>query len=87
MTSFGRQIRAGMMTSSSAKSRITAQRLHEILGQWRELTAPTLSSDDAVALIDAPRSSVFDAIGRSADRNGGPPNSSDTHRGIEFRDR
>jgi hypothetical protein len=26
--------------------------------------APILSSDDAVALIDAPRSSVFDAIGR-----------------------
>jgi len=29
--------------------------------------APILSSDDAVALIDAPRSSVFDAIGRLRD--------------------
>jgi hypothetical protein len=29
--------------------------------------APILSSHDAVALIDAPRSSVFDAIGRLCD--------------------
>jgi len=76
-----------MWPSSSAKSRITAQRLHEIPSQWRELTgpvrrgsaaakilallpdAPILSSDDAVALIDAPRSSVFDAIGRHRSRN------------------
>ncbi|MCW1819734.1 fic protein [Mycolicibacterium conceptionense] len=67
---------------ASAESRITAQRLHEIPSQWRELTGPVrrgsaaaklldllpstpiLSSDDAVALIDAPRSSVFDAISR-----------------------
>jgi hypothetical protein len=58
---------------AAAESRITAQRLHEIPSQWRELTglvrcgsaaakilallpdAPILSSDDAVALIDAPR--------------------------------
>jgi hypothetical protein len=71
-----------MWPSSSAKSRITAQRLHEIPGQWRELTgpvrrrsdagkilalspgAPILSSEEAVASIDAPRISVFDAIGR-----------------------
>ncbi len=70
---------------AAAESRITAQRLHEIPSQWRELTgpvrrgsaaakilallpgAPILSSDDAVALIDAPRSSVFDAIGRLRD--------------------
>jgi hypothetical protein len=71
---------------AAAESRITAQRLHEIPGQWRELTgpvrrgraaakilalvlpgAPILISDDAVALIDAPRSSVFDAIGRLRD--------------------
>jgi hypothetical protein len=29
--------------------------------------APILSSDDAIALIDAPRSRVFDAIGRLCD--------------------
>ena len=70
---------------AAAESRITAQRLHEIPGQWRELTGPVrrgsaaakilallpgvpiLSSDDAVELIDAPRSSVFDAIGRLRD--------------------
>ena len=70
---------------AAAESRITAQRLHEIPSQWRELTgpvrrgsaaakilallpgAPILFSDDAVALIDAPRSSVFDAIGRLRD--------------------
>lgn len=70
---------------ASAESRITAQRLHEIPGQWRELTGPVrrgsaaakildllpgtpiLSSDDAVALVDAPRSSVFDAISRLRD--------------------
>jgi Fic family protein len=70
---------------AAAESRITAQRLHEIPCQWRELTGPVrrgsaaakilallpgtpiLSSDDAVALIDAPRSSVFDAIGRLRD--------------------
>jgi Fic family protein len=70
---------------AAAESRITAQRLHEIPCQWRELTgpvrrgsatakilallpgAPILSSDDAVELIDAPRSSVFDAIGRLRD--------------------
>ncbi len=69
----------------AAESRITAQRLHEIPSQWRELTGPVrrgsaaakilallpgvpmLSSDDAVALIDAPRSSLFDAIGRLRD--------------------
>ena len=28
---------------------------------------PILSSDDAIALVDAPRSSVFDAIGRLRD--------------------
>jgi Fic family protein len=67
---------------ASAESRVTAQRLHEIPGQWRALTGPVrrgsaaakilnllpgtpiLSSADAVALVDAPRSSVFDAIGR-----------------------
>jgi hypothetical protein len=70
---------------AAAESRITAQRLHEIPSQWRELTgpvrrgsaaakilallpgAPILSTDDAIALIDAPRSSVFDAIGRLCD--------------------
>jgi len=70
---------------AAAESRITAQRLHEIPGQWQELTGPVrrgsaaakilallpgvpiLSSDDAVELIDAPRSSVFDAIGRLRD--------------------
>lgn len=70
---------------AAAESRITAQRLHEIPCQWRELTGPVrrgsaaakilallpgvpiLSSDDAVELIDAPRSSVFDAIGRLRD--------------------
>jgi hypothetical protein len=70
---------------AAAESRITAQRLHEIPSQWRELTgpvrrgsaaakilallrgAPIPSSDDAVALIDAPQSSVFDAIGRLRD--------------------
>ena len=70
---------------AAAESRITAQRLHEIPSQWRELTgpvrrgsaaakilallpdAPVLSSDDTVALIDAPRSSVFDAISRLRD--------------------
>jgi hypothetical protein len=70
---------------AAAESRITAQRLHEIPSQWRELTGPVrrgstgakilallpgtpiLSSDDAVAVIDAPRSSVFDAIGRLRD--------------------
>lgn len=70
---------------ASTESRITAERLHEIPGQWRELTGPVrrgsatakmldllpgtpiLSSDDAVALIDAPRSSVFDAISRLRD--------------------
>ena len=70
---------------AAAESRITAQRLHEIPSQWRELTgpvrrgsaaakilallpdAPVLTSDDTVALIDAPRSSVFDAIGRLRD--------------------
>ncbi|CQD07903.1 filamentation induced by cAMP protein fic [Mycolicibacterium conceptionense] len=76
----GTFIRSARITS--AESRITAQRLHEIPSQWRELTGPVrrgsaaaklldllpstpiLSSDDAVALIDAPRSSVFDAISR-----------------------
>jgi len=70
---------------AAAESRITAQRLHEIPCQWRELTGlvrrgsaaakilallpgvPILCSDDAVELIDAPRSSVFDAIGRLRD--------------------
>ncbi|WP_099041825.1 Fic family protein [Mycobacterium neglectum] len=70
---------------AAAESRVTAQRLREIPGQWRELTGPVrrnsaaakllallpdtpiLSSDDAVALVDAPRSSVFDAIGRLRD--------------------
>jgi Fic family protein len=70
---------------AAAESRITAQRLHEIPDQWRELIGsvrrgsaasnilallpgtPILSSDDAIALVDAPRSSVFDAIGRLSD--------------------
>ncbi|WP_249383583.1 Fic family protein [Mycobacterium sp. DBP42] len=70
---------------ASAESRITAERLREIPGQWRELTGPVrrasaaakllgllpatpiLTSDDAVALVDAPRSSVFGAIGRLCD--------------------
>jgi len=70
---------------AAAESRITAQRLREIPGHWRELTGPVrrgsaaakilallpgtpiVSSDDAVALVDAPRSSVFDAIGRLRD--------------------
>jgi len=68
-------------SSSAAESHIAGQRLHEIPGQWRELTGPVrrgsaaakilvllpgvpiLSSDYAVKLIAAPRSSVFDAIG------------------------
>jgi Fic family protein len=70
---------------AAAESRITARRLHEIPGLWRELTGPVrrgsaaakilallpgtpiLSSDDAVVLVDAPRSSVFEAIARLRD--------------------
>jgi Fic family protein len=70
---------------AASESRVTAHRLEEISGEWRDMvgpvrggsatvtlltllpTRPILSSEDACALTDAPRSSVFAAINRLGD--------------------
>lgn len=67
---------------SAAESRVTADRLGAIPGEWREMAGPLrqgsaaakilsllpsnpiLSADDAMSIVQAPRSSVFAAINR-----------------------
>lgn len=67
---------------AAAESRVTADRLGDIPGEWREIAGPMrqgsaaakilsllpsnpiLSADDAMSIVQAPRSSVFAAINR-----------------------